>query len=84
MIGHIFQNTVVPFLKITVAAILFGHSAGVTVDRIGLVIQFRRRAAETKCNLPDDQLRGGIAGVSVLRCFQIGTIRVTVCECQRQ
>ena len=81
---HIRQNEVVIFLKILVAAKLLGHSAGIAADRIGLVVQFRRRAAETERDLPDNQLSGAVAGVGIFRRLQIGTIWIAIGESKRQ
>ena len=78
VLRHIRQNAVIIVLEILVAAELLGHRAAVSADRIGLVIQFRRRAAEPESYLPDNQLRRRITSVGVGGRFQIGAVRITV------
>ena len=84
MLRHVRQNAVVVILKILIAAKLLGHGAAESVCRIGFIIQFCGRSPKAQCDLPDDQLRRGIAGVGVLRRLQIGAVRIPVGQRQRQ
>ena len=77
---HIRKDQIVVFLQILVARILLGHGAGVSVHRIGLVVQLSGRRTETHRDLPHNKLRCTVAGVGILACFQVGTIGIAVCQ----
>ena len=79
---HIRKDQIVVFLQILVARILLGHRAGVSVHRIGLIVQLRGRRTEAHSDLPDNKLCCAVAGVGILTCFQIGSVGIAVCQCQ--